>query len=504
MLSIDVLFSLVRSMTKSEKRYFRIMSSVQKGEKGYTILFDALERHSVLDEAAREELQKIFPGTHIEPARKHLYRVLMKSLRQFDSEKDVETKLMNMLHDSSILYNKGLINQSVEQLERAKQLALEREKFLHYILAARQELQYLVRTQFSGVNENQLIEKQKQIKELLEQENKVSQYSMLYEILLLRYWKNGVVRSQQEITQLNDLLLEEYQLLNTRGKKSFEWQQMKLHFQSTYFQMIGNPGESLKVFYELDDLFQKNEALWNDSPLSYFYLLDGILNDLRWMERYDEMGFFIQRMQCIPANSENIAILVNYALMEHRLNALVDQGRFDEAHQLLANNVLDIRRESAQLPFHLHGQLMFAITRVWISAGNYSAALKVINAMLNQPVGSTDHSLHVLFHLMNLMVNALMNNRDYLHYAIRSVERKLRNEQRIHGTEQLIISIIKRWIVLKPIKDLEHQLDALVENPFEHHLTKELGLEHWLVSMKLLKKVNASPRSINSRTVEVR
>jgi hypothetical protein len=75
---------------------------------------------------------------------------------------------------------------------------------------------------------------------------------------------------------------------------------------------------------------------------------------------------------------------------------------------------------------------MFAITRVWISAGNYSAALKVINAMLNQPVGSTDHSLHVLFHLMNLMVNALMNNRDYLHYAIRSVERKLRNEQRIH------------------------------------------------------------------------
>lgn len=488
MFTLDVLYSLIRSMTKSEKRYFRILSAMQKGEKSYMILFDALEKEATLDEKIKAELLQLYPGNSIEPARKHLYRVLMKSLRQFDSEKDTDTKLMNLLQDSRILYTKGLLNQSLEQLDRVKQLALEREKFLYYILAARQELRYLVRTQFSGVVEYQLMEKQKQIRELLEQEIKVSQYSMLYEILLLRYWKNGIVRSQQEITQLNDLLLEEYHLLNTHGEKSFEWQQVHLHFQSTYFQMVGNPDGNPNVFYELDALFQKNEHLWSDAPLSYFHVLDGILNDLRWMGRYEEMGFFMDRMKIISSTSENLNTLVKYSIMKHSLNRYIDEGKFAEGAQFLKSNAVDIRKEAKQLPFHMHGQLMFAIVRVWTMTENYSAALKIINSMLNQPVSSTNHSLHVLFQLMNLMVNALLNNRDYLHYALRSMERKLKSERKLHGTEQLILGILKRWVVLKPIKNVDEQLVLLSENPLEHQLMKDLCLSHCLYALRILKK----------------
>jgi hypothetical protein len=488
MLSIEILFSLIRAMSKSEKRYLRILSAMQKGEKSYMALFDTLEKYSVNDEKVQAELQRIYPGSSIEPARKHLYRVVMRSLRQFDSEKDIETRLANLLQDSRILYTKGLLNQSLEQLERAKQLAISHEKFLHYILAARQELQYLVRTQFEGIDEYQLIEKQKKIKEFLEQENKVSQYSMLYEILLLRYWKNGMVRSQQEVTQLNDLLLEEYQLLNSRGEKSFEWQQIHLHFQSIYFQMTGNPKGSLNVFYELDLLFQKNEFLWKDAPLSYFHLLDGILNDLRWMGRYEEMPFFMDRMKAISSSGDSLNLLLRYGLMEHKLNQLVDQGEFAAAHEILKGDAANIEREAIQLPFHMHGQLMFAVVRVWLNVGNYSAALKVINNILNQPVSATNPSLHTLFQLMNLMVNALMNNRDYLHYAIRSIDRKLKSERKLHDTEQLILTVLKRWVVLKPVKELEERLALLSQNPFEHQLIKELCLPNWLVWMKLAKR----------------
>jgi hypothetical protein len=149
---------------------------------------------------------------------------------------------------------------------------------------------------------------------------------------------------------------------------------------------------------------------------------------------------------------------------------------------------VDIRKEARQLPFHMHGQLMFAIVRVWTMTENYSAALKIINSMLNQPVSSTNHSLHVLFQLMNLIVNALLNNRDYLHYALRSMERKLKNDRKLHGTEQLILTILKRWTVLKPIKDVDEQLALLNENPLEYQLMKELCLTHCLYALKILKK----------------
>jgi hypothetical protein len=309
----------------------------------------------------------------------------------------------------------------------------------------------------------------------------------------LRYWKNGIVRNQDAITQLNDLLLEEYQLLNMPGKKSFEWQQLHLHFQSTYFLMTGNPEGSLPVFYELDSLFQKNESLWHDDPLFYYQLLDGILNDLRWMERFDEMTFFIDRMKAISSSSESLNLLLKYGVMEHELNRLIDKSKFFEAADFLKINYKIAGREASQLPIHRYGQLMFAFARVWMNAGNYSEALKIINAMLNRPVKSTNYPLHIIFELLNLMVSALMNNRDYLHYALRSIERKLKSERKLFGTELLIISLLKRWINNHPFQGIEEQLTALSENPFEHQLTKDLCLYEWLFRMKIVKKKMEAP-----------
>lgn len=91
----------------------------------------------------------------------------MKSLRLYDADKDVETRLMNLLHDSRILYDKGLVKMSFDQLDKIKTISINREKFTYYILAARQELQYLASSQFSGINEYELLEKQKKITELL-------------------------------------------------------------------------------------------------------------------------------------------------------------------------------------------------------------------------------------------------------------------------------------------------------------------------------------------------
>ena len=206
MYSIETIYSLISSMTKSEKRYFNMMSDLQKGDKDYLALFRELEGAETFTPAVHEKLKAMFSGGSIEPARKHLYRVLMKSLRQFESDKDFEGRVINLIQDSRILYNKGMVRLSLEQLEKAKQLALEGEKFIYYVLASRQELEFLVRFQFAGMSEYELIEKQKKISELLSHESKITQHSMLYEVLLMRYWKNGLVRSQQAVTQLNDLL----------------------------------------------------------------------------------------------------------------------------------------------------------------------------------------------------------------------------------------------------------------------------------------------------------
>ena len=41
------LFDLVHSLTKSEKRFFKLQSSLQAGEKNYVRLFDLLEKQKI-------------------------------------------------------------------------------------------------------------------------------------------------------------------------------------------------------------------------------------------------------------------------------------------------------------------------------------------------------------------------------------------------------------------------------------------------------------------------
>ncbi|HLT80169.1 MAG TPA: hypothetical protein VKZ86_04020 [Cyclobacteriaceae bacterium] len=480
MYSIEHLFSLVKSMTKSEKRHFRLTSDLQRGEKSYMALYDILESSDAFDAALETTLKQRFRGSSIEPARKHLYQVLIKSLRQFNNHQDVELKLMTWLQDSRILYYKGLHSLSLEQLIKVKRVALAHEKYMYFILAARQELQYLVRSQFGGVSEDELIEKQEALKTIVAQESSSIRHAMLYEILLFRYWKNGMVRSQEDVTLLNDLLLEEYQVLNTQTIQSFHSQQLHLHFQSIYFTMINNPEGGLTVFRELDELFQRHPHLWEASPLYYVHLLGGILENLRMMERYDELPYYLDRLRSVNQNSSGLSLIIKYMIFEYELQSLVDQRKYKEASALINQYQPDVDREIGQLTLQARLQVQFVLTRARFVMGDYSKALRIINEILNQPSGYIYRPLHVLCRLMNLQINAMLENTEYLVHAIRSVERKLKAEPKLFEVEKLVLTFLKRWLKLKPTPNLPEKLQELEGNPFERRVIHELNLPEWV------------------------
>jgi len=55
----DQLHELIHALTKSEKRYFKIYSSLQAGNKMYVRLFDLIEKQKQYDEAKLKSKLKI-------------------------------------------------------------------------------------------------------------------------------------------------------------------------------------------------------------------------------------------------------------------------------------------------------------------------------------------------------------------------------------------------------------------------------------------------------------
>jgi tetratricopeptide (TPR) repeat protein len=485
MLPIDVLHTLIQSLTKSEKRYFRLtVSRQEKGsENAYLKLFNCLEANELFADPLKEQLRSDFPGVTLEPARKHLYNVLMRSLRQYEAQKSVDEKLMNLIQDSRILFNRGLINASFDQLEKAKELALQNEKFMFYILAARQELQFIIPQQFVGWDESRLVEKQEKIRELLEHELTVQQHSALYELLLLRYWKTGVVRNLQEIVRLNDLLLEEHQVLTSQRLESFESQQLHLHFQSTYLLMTENPEGSLQVLHELDDLFRRNKDLWADRPIYYIQLLNGILQTLRATEQYHKMTYFLERLEDIITPSESLVITVTFQVLEHRLHIALNSGMAQQALEMIHQQSEIISRDAPKLTLQMQVQLWLTTSRIYYSLGNFSKALFYINHILNQPTRSLSRILYISCRLMNLMIHVSLNDRDYIHYEIRSIERKLKHEKNWYRVEQFVLKLMKAWLKNKSCKSFAQPSIQLMQDPFERQLILELGLKDWFEFM---------------------
>ena len=120
------LFSLVQSLTKSEKRFFKLNSSLQAGDKNYLKLFDYIEKQSSYNE---EELKKYFEKErfiqHLPSEKNHLYKLILKSLRSYYSDQSVKSQLKeeiktyiieaslldaNEVKDETMIFDEGLLD----------------------------------------------------------------------------------------------------------------------------------------------------------------------------------------------------------------------------------------------------------------------------------------------------------------------------------------------------------------------------------------------------------
>ena len=174
-----------------------------------------------------------------------------------------------------------------------------------------------------------------------------------------------------------------------------------------------------------------------------------------------------------------LALIIKNLIFEFEVQSFIDQKKYERALGLVEEYRSDFDRETGQLNLQTRLQLQFVLTRLWFVTGNYSKSLKKINAILNQPSSVIHQPLYGMCRLMNLQINAMLENTEYLVHAVRSVERKLSAGARFFSVEKLILSFLKHWLKLKPVKDLQRQLDELRQNPFERQLMKELDLEEW-------------------------
>ena len=105
------LHQLIRSLSKPEKRYFKLHSSrhIIGEQNNYVKLFDAIDKQKEYNEAGllAQFKQEVFIK-QFSIAKSRLYDSILRSLDAYNSDSSVDSQLKNMLHHAEILFKKTL------------------------------------------------------------------------------------------------------------------------------------------------------------------------------------------------------------------------------------------------------------------------------------------------------------------------------------------------------------------------------------------------------------
>ncbi|MCD7937188.1 MAG: hypothetical protein LUG98_10040, partial [Tannerellaceae bacterium] len=449
---IELLSQIINSMSKAEKRYFKLYSAIQEGKKEYVFLYDQLE-----NERAPQEVYEAFCETYgkkgFENSLQYLYKQLLNSLTLVNTQEKIQQEIFRFLSYAEILYERKIVSQALVELNRAKGLAELYEQDILLLLIRRTELKYISESGYMELTEKQLVSKQTKLNESMKITRATNMHISLFTTLQYRLNTLGEVRTKEQKEIMNDLVLSELNLVANNSHKGFESTKLHLLFQASYYLHTGSYKSAIRFYAELMDLFEAYDHLKQKPPIYYFTTIEGILNSLLVVGLYNEMLYFIDKLRQLENGNYPVdfTLKVKWTLFFYEAEYFIYNGRFDKAGILLEDQRETLfKKENLLVPENrLRLWLLTAVIHTYNL--EFTAATRAMKRIFLE--GKIYHVFPVfkVARLLQLLIKAESGDYELMENEIRSMKRIIRQEKQGYKTENLVF----RFVRLYPIPRYE-------------------------------------------------
>jgi hypothetical protein len=490
MSKIQSLITLVHSLTHAEKKAFRIRSGRNKQQPDYLLLYDIIDKHPAL---SKDEIQDLFskasPRATFETTGKYLFGLLLETMLDLRNEQDSFSYLYKRIIHARMLYEKSLINESLNILEEVIKQAEKFENHNALLLALRLELDYLLAAGFLQMDEKTLLKKQFKLTDALKYIRKINEQSSLYEILKHRILNKGQIRTQKQKDDLNDLVFSEISLVSSLNVDNFEINKLHQLFQSNYLISVGDYQSALNSYYELNNLFEENKHLWNNPPVYYLHTLEGILESLRSIRNYEGMPYFIDQLKHIASESATFKLNVVCTTYLYELFPLLDRGDFQPCNTLMLTYKELLYDKFNSLPRSRQAELSLYTSLVYFGNGEYQKAHKFLNQIILQGKNYFTLPLFRTIRLVNLMILYKLNDVDLIKYEIRTMMRDIGRFERNYRIERFLFRFVSKPLPSPSFKrkliwdKTKKELDDIKQDLFERKILQIFDFTAWIESV---------------------
>lgn len=484
------LFNLIKNLSSSEKRYFKIFASKTTANKDnkYVLLFELVEGHEDYDEDAIKDA--IYGNEKIQTRKfselkAYLYDLILKSLLAFDENASVGFKVRGILQSVSVLYKRALYEDCKELLAKARKLIDRYELILERLEILKWEKK-LAYTQsdvaFLDSNLERITHEEQTTIAQLQNE---SGYWNLFFGMLVQMKKEVIIRSEDKKTRL-ETIMNSPMMKNIEEADGWSSKVIFRRIRGLNFIATRDWENAYKEHKEIIQLVQSTPHLLKENPSEYISTINNMIVCCGFFNKLDEVNYYLETLRSVPTvtHDDEFKIFTLYFL--GKLNYCSTVGDFEQG--LVTIKACDLERKKFKDALFMPN-FFYQYFYIYFGAGKYEEALFWVNEMLNLPKSMARQDLQGLARVMNLMIHYEMGNDLLLEHLLKSSYRFLRKRNQLYELERIMLSFFKKIKKTrsfgekeKMFQTLKEEFQALKKKPNETALFNYFNFFAWIDS----------------------
>jgi len=341
------LYEIIQAMSRSEKRYFKLFSDFQGGNKDYTALFNAIiKQKKYNEEDARIKLG--LSQRQFILVKNYLYKQILKCLNTFHTSNTRQKDISNQIDSAEILFYKGLHKQSMKILKRNKKKAVEYEYWIEVLKINQIENQiYLANNDFEELTTN-LDQRDEVVKNMGNEFHFTSIFNKSLGMHYDRYIDRSQDNSNETATIISDNNLDDIAYCKTvLSKIAFHQTHEVFHL------MNAEPDKWYERNQKILKLFEENPGFKQAHANSYFIILTNAMHASMESHHSEEALHYAKLIR--KSDMSNISPVRNvYAHLSCTLTELIVNIRMGDKKEV--SKLLKYLNDNSELDFHLIGK----------------------------------------------------------------------------------------------------------------------------------------------------
>lgn len=484
-------FDLIKSMTKAEKRNFKLFATRLSGNQDakFLALFDCMESLDEYDEAyilskcpiKKEQLPNM---------KAHLYKQVLKSIRQLDTQHSIPMELHENFDYARILYDKGLYRQSLKILEKTKETALEYEQHATAIdiIEFQKKMETLWISRSMGSKSEISSRQADQIFKKVETVNELSNIAnQLYSL----YLKLGYARSQKDldlILQVFEPKLKKYASDPLSFTERVYLYQAQVWYHYIQHDMLACYKYACRWIALFDTYPQMKELMYDLYIRGYSRLLEGLYllrNYHRFVKRLDQ---FEQECKVLVTMNTNAKMISLQILYTHKMNRHFYEGTFAEGVKMIPQINTFVKDFEGKLDIHYRMLLYYKIASMYFGNGDYLKCNEYLNKVIVTRDPQIRRDLQCYARILSL-ISSYEAGLDYnIDYQARSAYLFLVKMNDLHEVQKEMVSFLKRInsmydsAMKTELRNLYERIKPFENHPYEKRSFYYLDVVSWLES----------------------